>query len=78
MAWFAIAARKSMILAKEQSKVSQITTNISTILNALGVEKPISCNFYTINTRFVKGEEQINQKGERYEGASRQRNLCGG
>jgi hypothetical protein len=47
-------------------------------LNALGVEKPISYNFYTINTRFIKMEEQINQKGERYEGASRQRNLCGG
>jgi len=67
-----------MSLEAEQSKVSQITTNISTILNALGVEKPISYNFYTINTRFIKGEEQINQKGERYEGASRQRNLCGG
>jgi hypothetical protein len=49
MAWFAIAARKSMILAKEQSKVSQITTDISTTLNALGVEKPISYKLHTIH-----------------------------
>ena len=79
MAWLAIAVRKSMSLEKEQSKVSQITINISTISNALGVEKPIFYNLHTINIRFtIRMEEEINRKGEKHEGPSRQRNLCGG
>ncbi len=49
MAWFAIAARKSMNPEREPSKVSQITTNISTILNALGVGRPIFYNLHTIS-----------------------------
>jgi ferredoxin len=59
MAWFAIAARKFMSLAKERSKVNQITINISTTLNALGVEKPISYNLHGIH----KGREQNKAKG---------------
>jgi ferredoxin len=47
MAWFATAVRKSMTPEKEPSKVSQITTNISTISNALGAKKPI---FYSPRT----------------------------
>jgi hypothetical protein len=47
MAWFAVAERKSMSPKKAQSKDSQITTDISNILNALGAEKPI---FYNLNT----------------------------
>jgi ferredoxin len=41
MAWFAIVERKSTGLEKEQSKISQITTNILSILNALGAKKLI-------------------------------------
>ena len=48
MVWFAIAEGESMSPEKEQLKVSQITINISTILNVLGVEKPTSYNLHTI------------------------------
>ena len=44
MAWFAIAERKSMSLEKEQSKGSQITTNILNILNVLDAKKFIIYN----------------------------------
>ena len=74
MDWFAIAVGKSMSPEKEQSKVSQITTSISTTLNALGVEKPISCNLHAI----YRSETEINRKGEKHEGPSRQGNVCGG
>jgi hypothetical protein len=46
--WFAIVAKESMRLEKGQSKFNQITINISTALNALGVGKPISYNLQTI------------------------------
>ncbi len=74
MAWFAIAARKSMSMGKGQSKISQITINISTILNALGAEKSISYNLPTIQ----KDGGGNKPKGEKHEGPSRQRNVCGG
>jgi len=47
MAWFAIAERKSMSLEKEQSKDSQITTNILNILNVLDAKKFIIYNSHS-------------------------------
>ena len=46
MAWFAIAERKFMSPEKEQSKDSQIITDISNILNALGAENLIFFNLH--------------------------------
>jgi hypothetical protein len=44
MAWFAIAERKSMRSGEEPSKISQITTNILIILNALNAKNFIIYN----------------------------------
>ena len=62
MAWFAIAERKSMSLEKEQSKDSQITTNILNILNVLDAKKFIIYNSHSGSQRL---ENEINRKGEK-------------
>jgi hypothetical protein len=60
MVWFATAVAKSMSLEKGPSKLSQITTNISTILNALDVGKPI---FYSLLAIHKRIGERNNPKG---------------
>ncbi len=47
MAWFAIAEKKFMKSEKEQSKNSQITTNILIISNALNAKNFIIYNVHS-------------------------------
>ena len=74
MVWFVIAERKSMRSGKGQSKISQITTNILSTLNALNAKNFIIYNLHSGSSRL---EREINRKGKKHESPGRQRNLCG-
>ena len=61
MAWFTIAEKKFMKSEKEQSKSSQITTNILIILNALNAKNSI---IYNPHSGSLGLESEINRKGK--------------